>query len=130
MITVYIVRAIDDCADMFWSKRTYAARLQWWFVNPIIMMVWLGTAYAAGASALWPMVSFILPHHVLGTAYGTMTAIQNLGVWHCCDQWYWPGTVFDAECEVRAFLPSASSCSFSGWAPAVDRLQSGSTRLA
>lgn len=49
-------------------------------MNPVIMMVWLGAAYAAGASALWPMVSFILPHHVLGTAYGTMTAIQNLGM--------------------------------------------------
>jgi hypothetical protein len=104
---------IDTCADEFRSDRTFAApRLQWWFVNPIIMMVWLGTAYAAGASALWPMVSFILPHHVLGTAYGTMTAIQNLGVWHCCDQWCLPCTAFDAECEVRAFLPSPSSCCF------------------
>ena len=43
------------------------------------MMVWLGVSYAMGASAMWPMVSFILPSHVLGTAYGLMTAIQNFG---------------------------------------------------
>ncbi|KNC73916.1 hypothetical protein SARC_13525, partial [Sphaeroforma arctica JP610] len=51
----------------------------WFQVHPIFPMVWLGIAYAMGACAVWPMVSYILPNHVLGTAFGTMTAVQNLG---------------------------------------------------
>lgn len=30
----------------------------------------LGLAYSLLASALWPMVSLIIPEHQLGTAYG------------------------------------------------------------
>eukprot|EP01134_Creolimax_fragrantissima_P002514 CFRG2514T1 len=51
----------------------------WFQIHPVFPMVWLGIAYAMGASAMWPMVSYILPNHILGTAYGTMTAVQNLG---------------------------------------------------
>ncbi|OXB70742.1 UNVERIFIED_CONTAM: hypothetical protein H355_005199 [Colinus virginianus] len=40
----------------------------------------LGVAYSLLACALWPMVAFVVPEHQLGTAYGFMQSIQNLGL--------------------------------------------------
>jgi MFS family permease len=48
--------------------------------SPIILMIWLGFAYAMGAASLWPILSHIIPKKMLGTAYGTMTSVQNLGL--------------------------------------------------
>ncbi|CAG5134655.1 unnamed protein product, partial [Candidula unifasciata] len=50
------------------------------FINPYIPMVIMGLSYSVLASALWPMVSLIIPSYQLGTAYGIMQAIQNLGL--------------------------------------------------
>ncbi|XP_005106021.1 major facilitator superfamily domain-containing protein 1 [Aplysia californica] len=50
------------------------------FMNPYIPMVIMGLSYSILASALWPMVALIIPAHQLGTAYGIMQAIQNLGL--------------------------------------------------
>ncbi|XP_061431290.1 major facilitator superfamily domain-containing protein 1 isoform X1 [Lethenteron reissneri] len=50
------------------------------FWNPWIPMSLMGVAYSLLACALWPMVSFIVPEHQLGTAYGFMQSIQNLGL--------------------------------------------------
>ncbi|XP_055868453.1 major facilitator superfamily domain-containing protein 1-like [Biomphalaria glabrata] len=50
------------------------------FINPYVPMVIMGLSYSVLASALWPMVSLIIPGHQLGTAYGIMQAIQNLGL--------------------------------------------------
>jgi len=49
-------------------------------ISPYAIMIWLGFAYSLGAAALWPMVAFIVDPVVLGTAYGLMTSIQNLGL--------------------------------------------------
>uniref|UniRef100_A0A9J8A310 Lysosomal dipeptide transporter MFSD1 n=1 Tax=Cyprinus carpio carpio TaxID=630221 RepID=A0A9J8A310_CYPCA len=40
----------------------------------------LGLSYSLLACALWPMVAFVVPEHQLGTAYGFMQSIQNLGL--------------------------------------------------
>ncbi|XP_062409222.1 major facilitator superfamily domain-containing protein 1 [Sardina pilchardus] len=50
------------------------------FWNPWIAMCLMGLAYSLLACALWPMVSFVVPEHQLGTAYGFMQSIQNLGL--------------------------------------------------
>uniref|UniRef100_A0AAY5EY39 Lysosomal dipeptide transporter MFSD1 n=1 Tax=Electrophorus electricus TaxID=8005 RepID=A0AAY5EY39_ELEEL len=50
------------------------------FWNPWIAMVILGMSYSLLACALWPMVAFVVPEHQLGTAYGFMQSIQNLGL--------------------------------------------------
>ncbi|KAM9071471.1 LOW QUALITY PROTEIN: lysosomal dipeptide transporter MFSD1-like [Megaptera novaeangliae] len=47
--------------------------------NPWIAMCLLGL-YSLLACALWPMVAFVVPKHQLGTAYGFMQSIQNLGL--------------------------------------------------
>ena len=44
---------------------------------PAIM---LGLAYSLVQAALWPLVAYVVDESKLGTAYGLMTMIQNLGV--------------------------------------------------
>ncbi|XP_051521161.1 major facilitator superfamily domain-containing protein 1 isoform X1 [Myxocyprinus asiaticus] len=48
--------------------------------NPWIAMSFLGLSYSLLACALWPMVAFVVAEHQLGTAYGFMQSIQNLGL--------------------------------------------------
>ena len=43
-------------------------------------MVVLGFAYALGAASMWPLLSQIVPANMVSTGYGTMTAVQNLGL--------------------------------------------------
>ncbi|XP_023663084.2 lysosomal dipeptide transporter MFSD1 isoform X1 [Paramormyrops kingsleyae] len=50
------------------------------FWNPWIAMSLLGVSYSLLACALWPMVAYVVPEHQLGTAYGFMQSIQNLGL--------------------------------------------------
>ncbi|KAF7218515.1 lysosomal dipeptide transporter MFSD1 isoform X2 [Nothobranchius furzeri] len=50
------------------------------FWNPWIAMSLLGVSYSLLACGLWPMVAFVIPEHQLGTAYGVMQSIQNLGL--------------------------------------------------
>ena len=42
-------------------------------------MIVMGVAYSLLASALWPIAALLIPEYQLGTAYGLMQAIQNLG---------------------------------------------------
>lgn len=48
--------------------------------NPWFAMCLMGIGYSVLACALWPMVAFIIPEHQLGTAYGIMQSVQNLGL--------------------------------------------------
>ncbi|XP_051934630.1 major facilitator superfamily domain-containing protein 1 isoform X2 [Hippocampus zosterae] len=50
------------------------------FWTPWIGMSLLGLSYSLLACALWPMVAFVVPEHQLGTAYGFMQSVQNLGL--------------------------------------------------
>lgn len=50
------------------------------FINPYVSMSIMGVTYSILASSLWPMVSIVIPDHQLGTAYGLMQSIQNLGL--------------------------------------------------
>ncbi|PAA85696.1 hypothetical protein BOX15_Mlig018958g3 [Macrostomum lignano] len=49
-------------------------------LSPYGIMIWLGVSYSILAASLWPLVSYCLPNHMLGTAYGIMQSIQNLGL--------------------------------------------------
>lgn len=46
------------------------ALLAFTFLNPYVAMIIMGLAYSMLASALWPMVSLVIPEYQLGTAYG------------------------------------------------------------
>lgn len=50
------------------------------FIHPLVAMVIMGMGYSVLACSLWPMVSLVIPQHQLGTAYGIMQSVQNLGL--------------------------------------------------
>jgi MFS family permease len=78
---------VDKIArNLFWvvgaSSLMCGAHLLLHFSNitPIAGMVIMGAAYSTCAAALWPGVALIIAGNRLGTAYGLMTALQNLGL--------------------------------------------------
>lgn len=64
------------------------------FITPYIPVVIMGFAYSILASALWPIVSIIIPKHQIATAYGIMQSIQNLGL---AVVMYWAGKLVDLQ---------------------------------
>jgi MFS family permease len=48
--------------------------------SPIPMMVMLGAAFVLVPAAMWPSVPLVVEESRVGTAFGLMTAIQNLGL--------------------------------------------------
>ena len=50
------------------------------FAAPIIAMIVIGLAYTVCAASLWPSVALLAKEKELGTAYGTMTSVQNTGL--------------------------------------------------
>jgi len=49
-------------------------------IPPYVAMVLMGIGYSLLACALWPLVALVVPEYQLGTAYGFMQSIQNLGL--------------------------------------------------
>ncbi len=48
-------------------------------INPIFPMVVLGAAFVLVPAAMWPSIPLIVKKERVGTAFGLMTAIQNIG---------------------------------------------------
>jgi MFS family permease len=48
--------------------------------NPIPWMIVLGAAFVLVPAAMWPTVPLVVEEKRVGTAFGLMTAIQNLGL--------------------------------------------------
>ncbi len=51
------------------------------YLSPVFLMVLLGIAFSLVPAAMWPSVAKIVDEKRIGSAYGTMFAIQNLGLW-------------------------------------------------
>ena len=51
------------------------------YLTPYIPMFILGIAFSLVPAAMLPSVALIVEEKKLGTAYGTMASIQNLGLW-------------------------------------------------
>ena len=47
---------------------------------PIVGVTFLGISFSMVASSLWPMIPLIVPISQVGTAFGTIQSIQNLGI--------------------------------------------------
>jgi len=56
------------------------ATLFTYFPNIAIPMVIMGIAFSLIPAIMWPSVALIVDHSKLGTAYGLMTMIQNMGL--------------------------------------------------
>ncbi len=49
-------------------------------VNLYIPMAMMGVAFSLIPAVMWPSVAYIVEQSKLGTAYGVMTMIQNIGL--------------------------------------------------
>lgn len=49
-------------------------------LHPLVSMVMMGIAFSLIPAAMWPSVALIVEQERLGTAYGLMTMIQNIGL--------------------------------------------------
>lgn len=49
-------------------------------LHPLVPMVMMGVAFSLIPAAMWPAVALIVEQERLGTAYGLMTMIQNIGL--------------------------------------------------
>ena len=49
-------------------------------INPIYSMIVLGAAFVLVPAAMWPSVPLIVSKNRIGTAFGLMTMIQNIGL--------------------------------------------------
>jgi len=49
-------------------------------LNPYVLIGLLGIAFSLVPAAMWPSVARIVPVNKIGTAYGTMFSMQNLGL--------------------------------------------------
>jgi MFS family permease len=50
-------------------------------VSPYVMMVVLGLAFSLVPAAMWPSVAKMIDERRIGSAYGFMFSVQNLGLW-------------------------------------------------
>jgi len=50
-------------------------------LTPYVAMFILGIAFSLVPAAMWPSVALIVEEKRLGTAYGAMASLQNLGLW-------------------------------------------------
>jgi len=73
LILASSMQVVGHCVFLFMG-------LDWFRLNPAIIMVWIGVAYSMFAASIWPLLPFVIREPLLGTGYGTMTAIQNAGL--------------------------------------------------
>ena len=50
------------------------------YIQPVILMTLLGAAFVLVPACIWPCIPLIVDERRVGTAFGLMTAIQNLGL--------------------------------------------------
>ena len=50
-------------------------------ISPYVPMFILGVAFSLVPAAMWPSLAKIIENNKLGTAYGIMFSIQNIGLW-------------------------------------------------
>jgi MFS family permease len=66
-------------------------------VPPVVPLLFLGICYSIYASALWPSIALVTEPKYHATAYGVVTAVQNLGL-------------AVVPLGVGLLMPSASTC--------------------
>jgi MFS family permease len=49
-------------------------------VHPVIPMIMIGISFSLVPAALWPVIPIMIEERRLGTAFGMMTCIQNIGL--------------------------------------------------
>ncbi|MFO7889653.1 MAG: MFS transporter [bacterium] len=49
-------------------------------INPVVVMIVLGAAFVLVPAAMWPSIPLIVSKKKIGTAFGLMTMLQNIGL--------------------------------------------------
>jgi MFS family permease len=52
----------------------------WTMMSPAISMIVLGAAFVLVPAAMWPSIPLVVEQERVGTAFGLMTAVQNVGL--------------------------------------------------
>jgi nitrate/nitrite transporter NarK len=71
---------VAGCMQVLGHLSVLAIALKWFTIPPVAIMLWIGVGYSMYASAIWPTLPFVIKGEMLGTGYGTMTAVQNAGL--------------------------------------------------
>ena len=50
------------------------------YIYPAIPMIMIGISFSLVPAALWPVIPIIIEERRLGTAFGLMTLVQNIGL--------------------------------------------------
>jgi MFS family permease len=50
-------------------------------INPYVLMVILGIAFSLVPASMWPSVAKLVEEKKIGSAYGFMFSVQNIGLW-------------------------------------------------
>ena len=50
------------------------------YIHPVIPMLMIGVSFSLVPAALWPIIPIMVEERRLGTAFGMMTCIQNIGL--------------------------------------------------
>jgi len=50
------------------------------YIHPVIPMIMIGVSFSLVPAALWPIIPIMVEERRLGTAFGMMTCIQNIGL--------------------------------------------------
>ncbi len=50
------------------------------YIHPVIPMIMVGVSFSLVPAALWPVIPIMVEERRLGTAFGMMTCIQNIGL--------------------------------------------------
>eukprot|EP01125_Pyxidicula_operculata_P020624 TRINITY_DN765_c0_g1_i2.p1 TRINITY_DN765_c0_g1~~TRINITY_DN765_c0_g1_i2.p1 ORF type:complete len:419 (-),score=78.30 TRINITY_DN765_c0_g1_i2:121-1377(-) len=56
-----------------------ALTLNWFEIHPIIIMVIIGVSYSMFVASTWGLLPFVVPERMVGSAYGMMASVENLG---------------------------------------------------
>ena len=81
-------------------------------INLYIPMAMMGVAFSLIPAVMWPAVAYIVEQSKLGTAYGLMTMIQNIGLFGLNILVGWANNY--CSCRTHPTLPAITSgCGFS-----------------
>ena len=81
-------------------------------VNLYVPMAMMGVAFSLIPAVMWPSVAYIVDQSKLGTAYGLMTMIQNIGLFGLNMLVGWANENGHADaCQPRRLQPRACGCS-------------------
>ena len=78
-------------------------------IYPVYPMIALGFAFVLVPAALWPSVPLIVRNERVGTAFGLMTAIQNIGLASFRCSTACSGTRPGATSRARSCSPGSAS---------------------